>query len=369
MRALVPILLLLFANAAFGEAIVGKTRILVEGCTPYWVPLTGGAVEPIYWKPSDFNVSCNQTDAISAAYDGERFLINFGGLEAGIFAEGASTPLSTIELDENAMMSSSLTEWDGTRYISVWRGSAGRFASLRGAAVTRAGAIDDRFEISNSQRIAGLAVNKGKVLVLDAPGQPGPLDLPVDLRVKATVLDEQLTPRHSFIVDEVEDGFLLFPDGGMVVDVLDVVPFGDGFYMAWTDAHLSFGQMDPEAIIRGTRITADGTMLDVTPSMNGRHIARNAPSRDVDLVMVGQHLMAVVKREDDGPLFAAFIDKNGLVVGSRVLMPQRPYDLEVETVRMPDGTLALLARERFGFVATVTPLNVTVPLPRRRAVR
>ena len=368
MRALTLVLLLVVANASSGEAIAGKTRILVvrECGGPYWVPLTGGTVEPISNLPLDGgSYGC---EAFSAAYDGERFLVNVGGRNAAFLEEGAFQPSQIVELDDESTRTSSRVEWDGTRYIAAWHGSAGRFGALRGAALTRDGVINDRFTISNSRRIAGLAVNNGKVLVLDAAGEKQPIEIPIDLRVTATILDEKLTPRHSFVVGR-EYVFTFYHDAAMLVDVLDAVPFGDGFYVAWAEEGVGFGQLSEDAIVRGTRISADGAMLDITPSMNGRHIARNAPSRDVDLVTAGQYLMAVVKRADGGPVVGVFIDKNGLPIGTRGLLASSGYELLIETVRMPDGTLALLTKPLFSSTATVTPINDAPPLPRRRAVR
>ena len=368
MRALSLVFLLFVTTASFAEGIVGKTRILVtEDCTTlYWVPIAGGTIEPIWWWPAEYDRNgCPR--GIGAAYDGERFLINFAGRTAALFEEGATEPVSSIPLDENSMLTSSRVRWDGTRYLTAWRGSAGRFASLRGAAITRDGVIDDTFQIAG-RRVAGLAVNNGQVLVLDAPGQESPLEFPLPerMQVSATVLDPGLTPRKSLVVGNSYESFAIGWQFGQYVDVLDAVPFRDGFYVAWTETDIEWGgDLDPAATILGARIAADGTLLGPI-----RTLARNAPSRDVDLMTVGEHLLAVVKREDTAEaVMGVWIDKNGLPIGTRQLLGTSDDERIIETVRLPDGKLALLTKPRFGFAATVTPINDAPPLPRRRAVR
>ncbi|HYC61524.1 MAG TPA: hypothetical protein VEK79_18360 [Thermoanaerobaculia bacterium] len=372
MRALILVLLLVVAHASFAEAIVGKTRILVvddECHSPYWVPLTGGSIEPIFNLPSrgSRGTGCN---AYSAAYDGERFLINVGGGNAAFIEEGAFEPSQIVPLDDEAGGTSAV-RWDGTRYIAVWRRSAERGGRLAGAAITREGAIIDDFRLASSHRAAGLTVNNGQVLVLDAPGAQYASEFPdpARLEVLATILDAKLTPRKLFVVGNSYETLRIGAAYMRSVEVLDAHAFGDGFYVAWMDTQYGWGGVFDEAEpVRGTRITADGTMLDVTPAMNGRTLTL-AKTFDVDLMPIGEYLLAVVKREHGGAVTGTFIDKNGLAIGTRELLAKSDDDRIVETVRLPDGKLALLTRPRFGATATITPVNEALPLPRRRAVR
>lgn len=363
---------LLLTHAALGEAIAGRTHILViERCTEYWVPIAGGAVEPIHWQPWHSQLPCG--DAVSAAYDGERFLINYGGVRAAFFDEGEPDPASTVELDNQSSATSSLVEWDGTRYVAVWRRSAGRGGRLMGAALTPQGVVIDEFQLTGSRRAAGLAVlPAGPALVLDAPGDDFTAEFPEPniLQVTAIYLDQKLTPRKELRVGSSHERLDLGGRPMQYVDVLDAAAFAGQFYVTWIDTLYEWGgNLDSDATVFGARIAADGTLLDgPTP------VAFNAPSTDVDLITIGEYLLAVVKREGLGRVTGALIDRNGVVVATRELLAERvddaDYGMIIETVRLPDGRVALLTKRRFNPIATVTPINPpTPPGGRRRAAR
>jgi hypothetical protein len=367
-HALTLLLALSLASAVLAdEAVAGRTHILVSTRqNAFWVPLDGGPSQQIY--PA-YGVASN------VATDGERFLIANGGRAISLYEEGALTPLTTLELDLVSDAARSYALWDGNRYLVAW---IGEDESVLITAVSRDGALIKTVSLGNIINVSGLVANGDRVLLLEEAVLP-PF-VPRVRRLRAVLLNSDLHITRITTIGEVPE--LVEPDGGAFQDVGGAVPFGNGFYVAWHQGQLGFGQRGEDSKIVGTRITHDGDALDLRQRteggvqiLEGRTLVDAVPEAfDTDLVSANGYLVAVVKRENyvtKAPLTATFITPDGVPFSSRKLAEVELQDdrrTQLEVVRLGDGRT--VAVSVVNFAVELIPLDTTLPKPpRRRAVR
>jgi hypothetical protein len=363
------------ATSAFGGAVAGTTRVLVDGPqNAFWAPLAGGAVEPLAFEPS--LPSFGSQKETSVATDGERFLVAYCGSGIGIYGEGELHAQRTALLTgRNARC---FARWDAARerYLVAYHDDE----RARIAAVSRHGEILQTASVPGIDRVSGLAVNGDRVLVLEAPGWPANDFLNDHVsRVHAQLLRADFTPVKDITLGTIRD-----PQPYQ--EVFSAVPFGTGFYVAWYQGILGWGGVrDSDSTVLGTRITADGDAPDVQERTTarfgtetvGRILLRRAENViGADLIQRGDHLIAVMKRAEKKeqlvPLEGVFVAEDGLTLGTRNFAQVRLNEFDrftrLDTARLSDGTH--VAVSMVDLVATIHPINTSLPsLPRRRAVR
>lgn len=363
------------ASVVSADAVVGKNRFLIGGRqNAFWVPLGGGAVEMVIPGQAT-GLSLKNRSFTSVATDGDRFLVAYCGAGVGLYEEGDTyAPQSVTPLE--GVASRCFAQWDGSRYLVAWNVEGG----VQIAALTRDGAILQSAAVTGFNRVAGLAVNGDRILVLDARGYVGSIFIepPDEIGVRALVLDSQFTPVKESTIGRLKQ---INPHQ----EVLSAAPFGTGFYVAWYQGVVDYGgQWNPDSQVLGTRINAEGTALDVAtrvdpygePMLGGRVLQRNANTViDVELVTEGNHVVALMEHhngDNAAPVNGVFVGSDGLNLGSRPIT-QVTTELDgvftrLDVVRLADGKV--VAVSIVNGTATIIPVVTTPPvLPRRRAVR
>lgn len=340
--AVIAVLTIVLSANAFGDAVVGKTHILIDGHTPYWVPIRGG--------PATALLPMNQSGGTGAHYDEHFFLIwaDEKGLRAGLFEEAAIVPLSATTLEPDPGGRPSRSVWDGTRHIVAWYR---RQDHVHGAALTPQGVIVKTFSAPDVRNVHGLAVSNGQLLLLENGD--------ITSNPRRRVIDGDFFDANLTFTKRIRLSEIAFPGG---LSVTAAVPFADGFYVAavrttgstWT--------------LIGFQILSDGTKLAekvLDPNVEG--------VADVDLVKSGERLLAVVKRFGVGPVTGTLIEDQGSVVGPFDLGAEIELRFDVrsaaEAVRLQDGSLAIVSV--LDGAGSVTPIRESPPdaPQRRRAVR
>lgn len=374
MKALILAAALLTASVASADAVVGKHRFLVGGRqNAFWVPVGGGKAEMII--PGQVTgLSPKNQSYTSVATDGDRFLVAYCGAGVALYEEGVTyAPLSVTPLE--GVASRCFAQWDGSRYVVAWNTEG----DARIAALTRDGTIIVSSTVHGLERVAGMAINGDRILLLHARGYVSSnfIGVPPDeIGVRAIVLDS-----HFTLVKESTIGLLYQTDPHQ--EVFSAVPFGTGFYVAWYQGIAAHGQWHPNSQVLGTRISVEGEPLDVgtrvdpygEPMLGGRILQRNVDRViDVELVAEADHVVALMKYDDDtaAPVNGVFIGADGLHLGSREILQARTERngvfTRLDTVRLANGQL--VAVSMVGGEATILPVVMTPPaLPRRRAVR
>lgn len=365
-----PVLTLLLAlalpSAAFAEdAVAGKTHILMSSPqNTFWVPLDGSAMQPIY--PS-------YGSGTSVATDGNRFLIANGARAISLYEEGALQPLTTLNLGAEA--DRSFATWDGHRYLVAWTDQE---ETVRITSLTRDAALIKTVSLDRVVDVSGLVANGDRILLLEQVALPQ--SAPTKRRLRAIVLDSELSVRQTIVLGEIPE--ILAPHHYSFQHLGDAIPFGSGFYVVWHQGLVDWGGgRAEESAVFGTRITAAGAALDVHEwyesdwrFVEGRTLLSGVPEAfDTDLLNAGNHVAALIKRESSSgkaPLTATFVAPNGATLGSRQVAQVELQDdrrSQLEVVRLHDGRT--LAVSVVNFAVELIPLNTLPNLPRRRAVR
>ena len=370
MRNVLAVLLSLFvafvAAAALGDdAVAGRTHVLVGAMNGSWVPLEGGPSKPLY---------SGGGGALSVATDGERFLVTDGPYIA-LFEEGEALPLKTSRIDPLGSTRPGFATWDGNRYLVAWTNTSGE---VHVAALNREGDVITTSSLDGVFEVSGLMVNGDQVLLLEQRNLPAVY--PTVRRLRAILLNADLSTKKVILLGEIPELFMhhhvSFQTEG------SVIPFGDGFYVAWHQGEQFWSAATENSKVVGTRITADGTALDLREhfqdglrTLEGRPLLNGvAEAFDTDLVDANGYVVAVIKRENreaKAPLTGTFVAHDGLILGARQLAEVELHDnrrTQLETLRLRDGRI--VAVSLVDHEAELIPLDITAPrLPRRRAVR
>ena len=351
MRALALIFLALGVANAFGDAVAGKTHILVEGRQPYWVPIEGGPAAPL---------ATSWGLPVSAAYDGEHFLVVSGAegpaVIAALYEEGSRQPFRVVTLETQSGGHIPRVVWDGTRYVAAWSRA---FDPVRGAVLTPQADVTGYFVVPDFRIVTALASNGTQVLLLEDRliREPQPRTLTID----AALLTGDLSLAKEFTVSAIPAG-PEYVHNQPHLSTAAAVPFANGFSLVESRGD-GFGNDQ----LLATRTDAGGMVV-------GRTVIDPASAAvfNVELIPSGERLLAILLRAGVHPVTATFISPDGTTIGPRrisrdVDLPGFDAKAVASAVRLPNGALVLVqVRDGLGIV---TPLSDAPEGPRRRAVR
>jgi hypothetical protein len=328
--------------------------ILFDGWGAYQAPGAGNPVTPI--------LEAVRTDTAS---NGENFLVVWyasDGVRLGIFEQGAVAPrFSTLLDDELDEAHPPVTTWAGSRYLVFW--TSGGMAHA--VAMTADGEIVQRADLPGVSSADDVAANGPTIALMQSFTTP----------THSGNVDVILLNAEFEILRRTHAGSIKASGGGGITYLREpvIASFGDGYYAAWIQVRTA----RYEEVV-GTRITADGTALDVIPSTRERdslmgtpletHLGSGLEIFDLDLVAYRSRILVVMKREWGYEVTASAVNTAGAVegpvhVGGKFNMPTN-----ATTTFLPDGTPALTWFEE-DRIAVVQSFQALVAPPRRRATR
>lgn len=347
---LLTLLALLLAPLAFGDNF-----ILFDRFGAYWAPIDGGPVWPIF-----------ENQVARSASNGERVLIaRFAndGLRAGVYEEGATTPVGESLLAATVDTAQApIVVWDGARYVVFWIDGG----ITHGASIDPSGAVLSRFELPELPSISGAASNGNSIALIrifESDTHAG--------NVEVLLLDTDFHITRRTLVGSI---IRSTGSGHTFLQFARITEFGTGYYAAWQHERSSRYRD-----LLGTRITSDGTALDVVPSTREMNslmgtvlAAIDSDSNtiyELELVVYRARVLAIMKRTWGREVTATAVDANGTTegpyhVGGKFNMPEN-----AETIVLRNGTLALSWFE-LNRIATIHPFRaLSSAAARRRAVR
>ena len=330
--------------------------ILFDGGGAYWAPSDGGPVTPVLEAPI----------RTSSATDGERVLIAWNasdGVRFGLFEQGAIAPMTGALLDDTFdELRSPIALWNGSRYLVFWTSDA----MTRAAVITPQGEVAQRVELAEVPSVDDAAANGDTIALIRQFGSDTHSG-----NVEVILLDADFA-----IVRRTVVGSILKSTGGGTTFIAraTIVPFGSGYYAAWQQSRTS----RYEDVV-GTRITADGTALDVVPStreprsLMGTILETNFPGSgteiyELELVVHRARVLAIMKRTWGLRVTATAVDANGAIEGPVQIGGKHMMPANAEVIARTDGSLALAWFDA-DRIAEVQPFLRLDSAPRRRSAR
>ncbi|HYC61523.1 MAG TPA: hypothetical protein VEK79_18355 [Thermoanaerobaculia bacterium] len=349
MRPALLALALLLAPLSFADNF-----ILFDRFGAYWAPIEGGPVTPIF-----------DDQVAGSASDGDRVLIaRFAGgtLRTAVYDEGDTTPINesllTGTFDHTQRP---IVVWDGTRYVVFWMARG----IVNGAAFDATGVLTSTFELPEVPSISGAASNGNTIAVIRMFASETHAG-----NAEVILLDAEFHIIRRTLVGSIikSNGF-----GHTFLEFARITAFGSGYYAAWQHERSSRYRD-----ILGTRITADGTALDVVPSTRELHSLMGTVLASVEsdsntmyeleLFVHRARVLAIMKRTWGRLVTATAIDAKGVTEGPVQVGGKFEMPTNAETIVLRDGTLALSWFE-LNRVATINPFRALSGAPRRRSVR
>jgi hypothetical protein len=346
MRRALPLLLVLLVAR---EAFSASSFILFDRFGASWAPINGGpATKFLEGIPTD------------SATDGQRYLIAWlttDGVHAGLFEPGSISPVAETILAPTFDVESPIhAVWDGSRYLVFWTGGAIGHAAV----IDANGALVAKVDLPAIVSYDDVASNGDTIAVIrlfETSTHSG--------NAEVVLLDRDFAVLRRTLVGSIRRST---GSGITFLRLGTIARFGNGYYAVWLQERTSRYRD-----VVGTRITADGTALDVVPSFRETQsfMGRILDSHDsqsgndiyeIELIQHRSRMIAVMKRPWGYEITATAVDASGAVEG-----PLHVAGTGGKTIMRADGTLALARIENE--VAVIQPFSALNAAPRRRSSR
>lgn len=340
-RILVILTVLVFTGApGWSAGVAGGAHILITDPQPAWIPIAGGSLSPIRTETT--------ATGFSAAFAFDEFALTWvtrDGLFVAWLQEGALSPRDITVVPGGGGSEPPKIVRSGETFVVAWRLAFS--AGVRIARVDDTGAVLGTVDRDTSRHVHGLSATRELVLLVEerlVVSRGGRHE------VFGTLLDAQLNLVKRVLIAQVP------ALGTNSLRTLAVAPLAGGFFATALRTDGS------GTSVIGVQIRADGTVLPAIDLGSGTEVI------GVDLVSMHNGLAMIVKRPGIGRSLQFFIDASGAVTGpARVALPilvRSERSSPTSTVRLPDGTLALVSvHEGQAIVSRLTLAAVAQNVP------